>query len=68
MARIKKLPTSVTSLAAQSGESVCTDAAKAISFTRDQEGRMYVDCGPSYYDEGPAEQSRYMGKPAKKGS
>ena len=65
MAAIKKLGVKVSEYAAKSGESVCTDASKAITWKRDQEGRMYVDCGPSYYEEGPAEQSRYTGKLAK---
>lgn len=62
MAGIKKLSVKVSPYAAKSGESECSDAAKAITYRRDQEGRMYVDCGPSYYEEGPAEQSRYTGK------
>lgn len=66
MAAIKKLRSGI-SVPKDSGESTVTAAAKAISFKRDQEGRMYVDCGPSYYEEGPAEDSRYTGKLSKKG-
>lgn len=65
MASIKKLRSA--QVPSEAGDSAVPEAAKAIAFKRDQEGRMYVDCGPSYYDEGSAEQSRYMGKPTKKG-
>ena len=66
MSQIKKLRSGV-SPAKESGNSVLPAAAKAIAWKRDQENRMYVDCGPSYYDEGPASDSRYKTVRARNG-
>jgi len=60
MATVKSLRSGTTP-PKEAGESVCTPAAKAIAWKRDNEGRMYVNCGPSYYEEGKTKESRYHG-------